>query len=252
MPINPAFMRYPVEAGIVGHLLAAFGELEVTTCFNAAKATGLQGTLTALYRIRATSSRIETADALMRPLYSEAGLEAGHSDALRRVRHCLRIRNQFAHCNWADDSESVEAGLFFVDLTVSAETPNFEHAWKHTDAALLQSHEAYFDAALEALRFMDHEMAVFQKKLESHYWPKPLMLTPPPLHNPEGLHIPPWLTEDEKARHIARTEAALGGAPTPTPAQIALEKARSDKRARRQVDRDRDLAKRSDPESQPS
>jgi hypothetical protein len=248
MSINPAFLRFPLEAGIVGHLLAAFGELEVELCFNASKATGLgDSVLSALYRIRATRSRLEAADALMRPIYMKAGLGAGYADAFARVLYCLRIRNQFAHCNWGDHAE---AGLFFVDLTAAAETPDFEHMWKHVDFPLLTSHESYFDAALEALRFMDHEMAVKQGKLRYHAWPRPPALAQPPLHNPIGQHVPPWISEEDKALHVARAQAAQGAAPTPTPAQRAQEAAREAKRARRQADRERDLAKRSDPDSQ--
>src|SRR5580692_10462208 len=157
MPINPSFLRFPVEAMLVGRLLAAFGELEISVCVNASKATGLgDSVLAALYRIRATRSRLEAADALMRPIYTKAKLEIGYADAFARVIHCLRLRNQFAHCNWGDHAE---AGLFFVDLAAAAETIDFEHMWKHVDVPLLASHESYFEGALEALRFMDHEMA---------------------------------------------------------------------------------------------
>jgi hypothetical protein len=250
MPINPAFHRFSAEAAIIGRLLAAFGELEVTVCYNAAKAANLplrDSVVAAVYRIRTTRSRLEAADALMRPIYSAAGLAEAYIDGFARVIHCLRIRNQFAHCNWGHDETT---GLFFVDMQVAAESPDFAFHWKHVDVPLLERHETYFDGALEALRFADHEMAVKQGKLRSHFWPKPPVLTPPPLHNPEAQHIPPWLEPDEKARHIARARAAREGAPTPTPAQLAQEAVREAKRARRQADRERDLAKRSDPDSQ--
>ena len=151
MPINPCFHRFPAEAAIIGRLLAAFGELEVTVCYNAGKATNLGDlVVAALYRIRATRSRLEAADALMRPIYTTAGFSELYGDAFGRVMHCLRIRNQFAHCNWGDHET---AGLFFVDLQVAAERPDFAFHWKHVDAPLLRSHETYFDGALEALRF---------------------------------------------------------------------------------------------------
>jgi hypothetical protein len=251
MPINPAFHHFSAEAAIIGRLLAAFGELEVTVCYNAAKATNLSvrdSVDATLYRIRTTRSRLEAADALMRPIYTAADLTEAYVDAFGRVMQCLRIRNQFAHCNWGDHETT---GLFFVDLQVAAERPDFAFHWKHVDVPLLERHETCFEGALEALRFADHEMAVKQGKLQSHFWPKPPALSPPPLHNPEAQHIPPWLESDEKARHIARAQAAQQSAPTPTPAQLALERAREEKRARRQADRDRDLAGRSDPEAQP-
>lgn len=41
MPINPSFHRFPNEAALIGRLLAAFGELEISVCDNAQKATGI-------------------------------------------------------------------------------------------------------------------------------------------------------------------------------------------------------------------
>lgn len=123
MPINPAFLRFPQEAAYIGRLLAAFGELEIQTRENAAKATNFgDGVRSAFYRIRATRSRLEAADALMRPIYVLNNLETDYGNAISRVTYCLRIRNQFAHCNWGDHEI---AGLFFADLSESAKTPNF-------------------------------------------------------------------------------------------------------------------------------
>lgn len=253
MPINPSFDRFPAEGLAVGRLLSAFGELEFSVCDNARKALNIGDSVTgALYRIRSTRNRLEAADALMRPIYLANSLETTYTDAISAVLYCLTIRNQFAHCNWADDPNPFpgqSAGLFFADLTESAKTPDFELFWKHVDVPLLQSHLDYFWFALEALRFADHELAVKQKKLQSHWWPKPTKLARPPLHNPEGQHIPPWITEDAKARHVARAQAAQGGDPTPTPAHLAMEAQRERRRAQRQADRER--AKRSTPESQP-
>src|SRR5438552_13623646 len=137
MPINPAFQRFHVEAAIIGRLLSAFGELEISVCDLAKKATGLgDSIMAALYRIRSTRIRLEAADALMRPVYVANDLEATYADAISAVFYCLQIRNQFAHCNWADDASKFPQpgeGLFFADLTVSAETPDFEIFWKHVD-----------------------------------------------------------------------------------------------------------------------
>ena len=48
--INPAFDRFPGEAQLIGKLLAAFGELEVSVCANTSKATNLgNSVLAALY-----------------------------------------------------------------------------------------------------------------------------------------------------------------------------------------------------------
>jgi hypothetical protein len=246
--INPAFHRFPKEATIIGRLLAAFGELEISVCLNAGDALGMRDSvLRALYRLRSTSSRIDTADALMRPPIVVALLASEYDRGITMLRVCLRIRNQFAHCNWADHPTG---GLFFTDLQNAAEADEgFDTLWRHVDVELLEQHESYFGCTLEWLRFVDHEVAVRQGRLSSHVWPRPPELEPPPLHNPPLQHVPPWLSEDQKALHIARALAAQGGAPTPTPAQQALDKARAEKRARKQADREAaKKAGRSDPD----
>lgn len=245
MPINPAFHRFPAEAAIIGRLLTAFGELEISVCYNASKATEIlsESVLIALYRLRNTASRIEVADALMRPTYERNGVAAAYEDAMSRVRHCLRLRNQFAHCNWADHEMG---GLFFADLQASAKTPDFWLRWKHIDLPLLRLHETYFEMALEALRFADHEIQVKFGRLRSHVWPKPPALAPPPLHNPEAQHIPPWIGPDAQAHYSARIQEAEQG--TMSPKRLAQEQARAEKLARRQADRD--ASKRLRPESE--
>lgn len=70
------------------------------------------------------------------------------------------------------------------------------------DAALLQKQEDYFAETMEWLNFIDHEIAVKQQRLLSHAWPRPSELDQPPLHNPASQHVPPWLTEDQKAQHL--------------------------------------------------
>lgn len=227
---NPAFDRFTAEGTFVGRILASFGEIEVSVCRNAAHATLLGDTLMkALYGIRVTSTRIDTADRLMRPYFEQHGLLEDHQNAMDAVWHCLKIRNQYAHCNWGDHHQ---AGLFFADLQVSANTDDFTHAWRHVDVALLEQQFTYLGWTMEMLEFTHHEMAVKMRQIESHVWPKPTAPSPAPLHNPPGEHIPPWLSEDEKALHLARARATQGGLPTPTPAQQALDKARAQKRAR--------------------
>lgn len=110
--INPAFTRFTIEAALVGLILSSFGELELTICHAADAASQASGhaVLKALYRLRSTSSQLDVADALMEPIYKEHDLTEAYSTAMENVRYCLNIRNQYAHCNWADHHE---AGLFF-------------------------------------------------------------------------------------------------------------------------------------------
>jgi hypothetical protein len=234
MSINPAFRRHPNEASIVGRLVVGFAELELAVCRNAGNGTGnYEVIMRALYRQRATSGRIDTADALVQSAYIAAGLDNLYASTMGMVRYCLRIRNQFAHCNWADDPNG--PGLFFADLQVSAESDPgyFEHTFRHVNVELLEAQEMYFSNTMDWLDFLHGELAVKQGFQASNVWPKPQVLTQPPLHNPPYQHLPPWLNEDQKALHLARAMAAQGGPPTPTLKQLALDKARSDRKAQR-------------------
>jgi hypothetical protein len=238
--INPAFRRRPEEAEIIGRLVVGFSEIELAASRNAGKAMKMHDSiLRALYRQRSTSSRIDTAAALMEEESAKVGLRDLYEKCAQMVRHCLKIRNQFAHCNWADDPET--PGLFFADLQTSAESPpgKFEHTLRHVDAALLQTQEVYFSNTMEWLDFLDHELAEKQGRLGRNIWPRPPELDPPPAHNPPAQYIPQWLDEDQRALHLARAMAAQGGPPTPTPAQQALDRAREEKRALRQAQKER-------------
>ncbi len=219
--INPAFDRFPVEAKLVGLILSSFGELELTICQCAGDAIKMQNAvLKTLYLLRATSSRIDTADGLMRPLYEEHGLTSIYDDTMRMLRHCLTIRNQYAHCNWADSGQ-LGGGLFFADLRSSAKHKNFDHAYKHVDPTILNRQLDFFEITLEWLRFMDNEMAVKQERPPGLEWPKPPSSTPPPLHNPASQHIPPWLTAEQRAAHLKRAlESEQHGQPQQRPPSV--------------------------------
>lgn len=228
--INPAFDRFPAEASIIGRILASFGEIELSICRNAGNSINLQGVMMkALYRLRATSQQIDVADEFMRWQHQRVGLGSEYEILMGMVRHCLKIRNLYSHCNWGDH---ITGGLFFADVQESAETDNFDHYWKHVDPPLLQRQLDYFALTMEWVEYLDHELALRQRRLQSHVWPKPPEQEPPLPHNPEDQHVPPWLSEDRKALHLARALASRGGPPTPTRGQQALDKARAEKRAR--------------------
>jgi hypothetical protein len=240
MRLNPAFRRHPDEAAIVGRLVVGFGEIELAVCRNAGNGLGnYEVVMRALYKQRATSGRVDTADALIESAYADAGLAVMYASTMDMVRYCLKVRNHYAHCNWADDPNG--SGLFFADLQVSADSPpgQFEHLLRHVDVPLLEAQEVYFSNTLEWLDFIRHELAVSQGLVAVNVWPRPPELSQPPLHNPPDQHVPPWLNEDQKALHLARARAAQGGPPTPTPAQQALDKAREEKRAHKQAQRER-------------
>lgn len=238
--INPSFRRHPEEAALVGHILASFGEIELSVCANTATAHKLfNPVMSTLYSIRTTSTRIETALRLFRPaaeLYDLIDLLPIISPM---IWHCVRIRNQYAHCNWGDGPRANGGGLFFADLQASADNPNFSHDWKHIDPPLLQHQLKYFNDTMDWLNFANGEIRVKVENQQSNFWPRPPLSDQPALHNPPAEHVPPWLSEADKALHLAKAQAALGGPPTPTPKQLELERARVAKREARKLHAER-------------
>jgi hypothetical protein len=230
--INPALHRYPNEAAIIGRLVVAFGELEYLLVVCAARAVDdrERRILRALYRLRATSSRIDAADAIIRPTFSRDPLVDDYLITINSIWHCLKIRNQYAHCNWADAEGH---GLFFTDLEIAAQSDDdFDPMFRHIDVPLLEEQEMFFTNTQSYLYFFESQLSMRQGTPTYPIHPKPLVLPQPLLHNSPAQHIPPWLSEDRKALHLARALAAQGGPPTPTPAQQALDAARGAKKAK--------------------
>jgi len=231
--INPAFHRHKRTAVVIGRILAAFGEIELEHCRTCAKAVGREmPVLRTLYRIRMTSQRLDTAHTLGAPLFIEHDLGKAWDAAYGMVTHCLRIRNQYAHCNWGDHQPTPRAGLFFTNLgEAAADTPNLDYEWRHIDQRLATAQESFFVTTIESLRYLDREIATRQGRLKHHFWPRSLEQARPPLHNPPEEHVPPWLSAEDKAIYSARALAAREGGQAPTRAHLAMEDQRKRKRA---------------------
>jgi hypothetical protein len=212
--INPALHRFKDEAAIIGRIAVAFAELEYMISVCAGEALGDSDLiLKTLYRLKSASARVNAADALMQPTYAKAGLGNEQARMFESLNHCVRIRNQFAHCNFGDHQD---AGLFFVDLEKSARAPvGFNHDWKHVDVPLLESQEAWFVHTLGWLFYLQHELPFRRGTPKPPRFPIPTIQSPPPLHNLASQHIPPWLTEDQKVQHLERAKVEEQCAPQP-------------------------------------
>jgi hypothetical protein len=161
----------------------------------------------AIFRLRATSSRIDMADALMRPSFVTLGYEGQYGQMLGALRYCQRIRNQYAHCHWADDES--EGKLFFVDLEETAEaSEGWIHGWRHVDVPLLESQEDYFVYTQSWLLHLEYIVSQSSEKPIYPAFPAPQVQSRPPLHNPASQHVPRWLSEEEKAHHLLRAQEA--------------------------------------------
>ncbi len=202
MHLNPALHRFPDEAAIIGRMVLAYGELELLVGLCLAAVLGDRDTaLRTMFRILGETNRIGAADAIMYPKYASQGLEGEYGQGMGAVRWCTTTRNQYAHCQWVDHHD---AGLFYTNLQDPAKkSTTFEYWYRHVDVPILEEQEAYFGYAADWLLYLEAEYST-KKGLIVPGFPKPKALAQPNLHNPPAQHIPPWLAEVEKQRHLER------------------------------------------------
>jgi len=144
--IMPAFDRFVEEGNIIGRLLAGYGELELEMCACVVGVTNdLDAAIRKLFGTRGEQKRIKTADSIMTPYYSSAGLGTKYRNTIENMGWCKAVRNQYAHCSWYDTSEE---GLCFVNLERLAQLkPNIVSVTAHRypiNTALLRQQETYF------------------------------------------------------------------------------------------------------------
>jgi hypothetical protein len=158
--IVPQFRKFPNEGGIIGRLLAGYGSLEsaLSSCVSMAR-DDLDMVIKTMFRARGETQRIDIADAIGRPSYRSLGLEDMFSEAVADMRFCLKVRNQYAHCQWHDD---LTGKLCFVDMEEIAK----EHTiikdllgltFHYLDTSLLMRQEGYFVYVAECLLYLNYE-----------------------------------------------------------------------------------------------
>lgn len=117
MTILRAFQDFPNEAALVGRMLAGYADLEIDLMHCAKSVRGdLDLALKSMFRGRGNAQRIDIADALARQPYHSLGIGKDFERAIRAVRHCLKIRNQYAHCTWWNDNSGQLAFANLEDL----------------------------------------------------------------------------------------------------------------------------------------
>jgi hypothetical protein len=100
----PIHNTFPREMLVIGRLLVDYGELELDlmNCVQAARSFDLNATLKVMFRVRGESNRIDIADGLGRTAYVAVNLETEFDSMIAAMKHCLRIRNKYAHAYWHD------------------------------------------------------------------------------------------------------------------------------------------------------
>jgi hypothetical protein len=154
------FRKFAEEGETVGRLLAGYSNIEMSLFHAVHVVTGdFNGALRGMFGIRSESKRITVAEKLGLPEYRRLGLATHFEKALRAMRYCLKIRNQYAHWVWWDDNTGQLAFANVEDLTRYKQkiTDLAKLKTHHVDAALLQGQEAYFIYAEELLAWVNYE-----------------------------------------------------------------------------------------------
>ena len=185
--VMPAFHKFPAEAAIIGRLLAGYAELEIDlfNCVQVARGD-FDAVLKAMFRARGETRRIDVADALGHQLYDALGLGTDFNKAIGAVRYCLRIRNQYSHCNWYDD---LSGRLAFVNVEeiVKGDQPirDFESLTRYyIDVPTLEGQERYFAYADALLTYANYEGRLRAGKLPKKIFCKPEQMNLPALRAP--------------------------------------------------------------------
>ena len=185
--IIPAFHTYPEHGAIIGRLVMGYSEFELMLAFCTSLTLDVEqdDILRAFFRIRSESNKFALADALMHTPLKRLGLEPLFAELKPAYKHVLKIRNQYAHCQWADTA----SGLFFVDLDETAKKfEGFIQHYNHIDVPLLKLQEEFFASTRMFLLYFEHEIKLKQKKVKQYIRSKPLLPEPPSLHNPQDQH----------------------------------------------------------------
>ena len=138
-----------------------------------------------MFRIRGETARINVGDALARHVYDKLGLGADFEMAVSAMRYCLKIRNQYAHCNWDDDRLSGRLAFVNVEEIAKGNQPISGFAnltRRYVDVPILEAQEQYFGYAYALLDYANEEGRSRTGKLRTRVLEKPTQVSQPPRH----------------------------------------------------------------------
>jgi len=183
MVVLRAFLNFPDEAALIGRMLAGYADLEIDlmNCVNAVRGN-LDTVLKVMFRSRGETRRIEMADALARQHYHQLKIGKEYEQSISAVRHCMRIRNQYAHCVWWDDNSGQ---LAFANLEEVAKKNAVvkdlrKLTTKYVNIDLLKEQFAYFEYADNLLVWLNYKA----RELKGQP-PQPNQVLPKQLEQPQ-------------------------------------------------------------------
>jgi len=183
--VMPAFHRFPDEAAIIGRLLVGYAELEIDllNCVSVVR-EDFDATLKAMFRVRGETARINVGDALGRQAYDKLGLRTDFELAVSAMRYCLKIRNQYAHCNWYDDRTGRLAFVNVEDIAKGNQPiSGFNNLTRrYVDVPILDEQEQYFGYTDALISYTNYEGRYRAGKLRTQPLPKPAQVSQPLLY----------------------------------------------------------------------
>lgn len=183
----PSFRKFEAEARIVGNLLAGYTDLELSllNCVQVVR-EDFDAALKAMFRVRGETNRINIADGLGLDRYRRLELATEFSQAIDAMRHCVKIRNQFAHCVYWDDNTGRLAIAYLEEAAdLDEAVSNFDAMpVYHVDVALLREQEAYFCYTSDLIAWVNYEGRYRAKKLLQQFGPKPRPIQKPQRYLP--------------------------------------------------------------------
>jgi hypothetical protein len=106
-------------------------------------------------------------------------------DAVTAMRHCLLIRNQYAHCQWYDDYSPRLAFVNMENIAYQTAPINDYRGLTtcYVDVPLLTQQEIFFSEVDSAFAYVNFEGRNRAGTLPGgHVFDPPAPLIPPPLH----------------------------------------------------------------------
>ncbi|MBI3716100.1 MAG: hypothetical protein HY255_08920 [Betaproteobacteria bacterium] len=175
--------EFSQESFIIGRLLTGYTDLEfsMADCVSVI-GSDIDTTIKVLYRLLGETTRISAADAFGRQKSKALNLETEFCIAIGNIRHCMRIRNNYAHCIWLWEGDS----LGFANLEdVANENRHIDHATitaRPLNLALLQEQERFFDYTSQWFSWLEHELRYRVDNSKKNSMQKPKQIDQPPLY----------------------------------------------------------------------
>src|SRR5882724_559901 len=158
----PIHNTFPREMAVIGRLLVDYGELEIDlmNCVQVARSFDLNATLKAMFRVRGETNRIDIADGLGRAAYVAVNLTAEFDSMIAALKHCLRIRNKYAHAYWHDPNMGKD--LCYVSLEELAKENDAVRdltalTFFFIDEPLLLRQEQFFEYTRNLITYVNYQ-----------------------------------------------------------------------------------------------